>query len=148
MTAIRVNDIKRFMELLLSGEAFDSFMFIEAEVGMAMDYRISGRINRGFFSSDENETLGEGTYHTWAAAKEYVRQIVKGKRLPVRMRVVLQKEGEAGTQIINIRFDMTGLSVVTAFAMNGFDMDKQPERDWDREAYDFLKSLGLDIEIC
>jgi len=148
MTAIRVNDIKKFMELLLSEDAFDKFMFIDAEIGMSMDYKISGRINRAFFSSDENEILGEGTYHTWATAKESVRQTVKGKRLPVRMKIILQKESETGTQIINIRFDATGLVVVTAFAMKGFNPDKQPERDWDNEAYAFLKGLGIDIEIC
>ncbi len=148
MTALRVNDIKKFMELLLSGEAFDNFMFIEAEVGMAMDHRISGRINRAFFTSDENEIMGDGTYHMWTAAKESVRRTVSGKRLPVRMKIVLQKEGANGTQIINIRFDQSGLVVVTGFAQKGFDPDKQPERDWDKEAYEFLKGLGLDTENC
>lgn len=148
MTALRVNDIKKFMELLLSGEVFDRFMFIEAEVGMSMDHRISGRINRAFYTSDENEILGSGVYHLWANAKDSVRKTVSGKRLPVRMKIVLQKEGESGTQIINIRFDQTGLTVVTGFAQNGFNPDKQPERDWDKEACEFLKSLGLDVDIC
>ncbi len=148
MTAFRVNDIKKFMELLLSGEAFDNFMFIEAEVGMAMDYRVSGRINRTFFTSDENEILGDGAYHVWGTAKENVRRIVTGKRLPVRMKIVLQKDGADATRIINVRYDQTGLMVVTGFAVKGFIPDKQPERDWDDEASGFLKGLGLDIEIC
>ena len=148
MTAIRVNDIKKFMELLLSGEAFDTFMFIEAEISMGLDHTISGRINRSFYTSDENEILGDAAFHTWAVAKESVRQTVKGKKLPVRMKVVLQKDGEQGTQIINVRYDASGLTVVTGFAQKGFNPDKQPERDWDREAFDSLKGLGLDIEIC
>ena len=127
MTAIRVNDIKKFMELLLSGEAFDTFMFIEAEI---------------------SEILGDAAFHTWAVAKESVRQTVKGKKLPVRMKVVLQKDGEQGTQIINVRYDASGLTVVTGFAQKGFNPDKQPERNWDREAFEFLKGFGIDIEIC
>ena len=148
MTALRVNDIKKFMELLLSGETFDDFMFIEAEIGMAMDHRISGRINRAFFTSDENEILGDAVYHKWGAAKDGVRRTVTGKRLPVRMKIVLQKEGERGTKIINIRFDQSGLVIITGFAQKGFDTDKQPERDWDNEAYEFLRGLALDTENC
>ncbi|MCR5431641.1 MAG: DUF5721 family protein [Lachnospiraceae bacterium] len=148
MTAIRVNDIKRFMELLLSGDAFDKFMFIEAEVGMGMDYRISGRINRTFYTQDENEIMGPGTFHPWADAKESVRLTVKGKRLPVRMKVVLQKQSDDGKQILNIRFNPAELVVVTGFAQNGFTTDKQPERDWDSEAFAFLKGLGLNVDIC
>ena len=148
MTAIRVNDIKRFMELLLSGETFDTLMFIEAEISMGLDHTISGRINKSFYTADENEILGNAAFHTWAVAKESVRQTVRGKRLPVRMKVVFQKDGEQGTGIINVRYDTNGLTVVTGFAQKGFNPDKQPERDWDSEAFGFLKGLGLDIEIC
>ncbi|MCR4720859.1 MAG: DUF5721 family protein [Lachnospiraceae bacterium] len=148
MTAFRINDIKKFMELLLSGEAFDDFMFIEAELDMAMDYKISGRINRGFYSTDENEILGTAAFHMWAAAKENVRRIITGRRLPVRMKIVLQKDDEDASRIINVRYDRTGLVVITGFAQKGFNPDKQPERDWDNDALVFLKKLGLETETC
>jgi hypothetical protein len=136
------------MELLLSGEAFDDFMFIEAELDMAMDYKISGRINRGFYSTDENEILGTAAFHMWAAAKENVRRIITGRRLPVRMKIVLQKDDEDASRIINVRYDRTGLVVITGFAQKGFNPDKQPERDWDNDALVFLKKLGLETETC
>ena len=148
MTAIRINDIKRFMELLLSGDTFDGFCFIEAEVGMAMNITVSGRINKAFLTQEETELLGSAAFHTWGAAKETVRRLVSGKRLPVGMKIVIQKDAGTGTQILNIRFDRNGLLVITGFAEKGFSPDKQPEKDWDDEAFGFLKNLGLDPEIC
>jgi len=148
MTALRITDTKRFMELLLTGEAFDSFLFVSADVSMAMDHHISGNINKSFLSETEKEIVGERGYHFWAAARENVMHVVRGKRLPLKMKIILMTPGKSpeNARLFSIRFENNELSVITGLSRGIYVSDREEEKEWAGEAESFLKEKGIAFE--
>ena len=52
MLAIKINDIKTFMNQLLIGDTFDAFPMAEASIAAFSTFSIDGRINKDFFDTD------------------------------------------------------------------------------------------------
>ncbi|MBR4725101.1 MAG: hypothetical protein IK071_04895 [Lachnospiraceae bacterium] len=147
MKAIKVTNIKSFMGILFSDTAFDSFLFVEGDISVAMDYHLSGRVNMNFFSEDELEQLRMEEFMRWQDVKENIRQIIKGRRLPVSMKLVLKKPGSGDiTYIVNIRFDNNNLMLVTGVSHTVFTTDKSGEFEWDRNMCGFLDNHGIEYE--
>ena len=147
MKAIRVTNIKAFMNVLFANTAFDSFLFVEGDISVAMDYHISGRVNMNFFSEEELESLRLEEFMRWQDVKENVRQMIKGKRLPVSMKLVLKKPGSGDiTYIVNIRFDNNSLMLVTGVTHSVFTTDRTGEQEWDKNMCGFLKNHDIEYE--
>ena len=147
MKAIKVPGIKAFMNELFAGTAFDNFQFVEGDISVAMDFKISGRVNMNFYSEEELEQLKLEEYMYWREAKENVKQIIKGKRLPVSMKLVLKKPGAGDiSYIVNVRFDNNNLVLVTGVSHTVFTTDKSGELEWDNNMCSFLKKHGIDYE--
>lgn len=147
MTALKVTDIKAFMGLLFSGTAFDNFMFVEGDIDVAIGFHLDGKVNMTFFAEEELEALKIEEYRTWGETKPIVREIIKGKRLPVSMKLVLKKAGQGDiTYLLNIRFDNNNLLVVTGISRNVFTMDKFGEKEWDDNVRGFLKRNQVSFE--
>lgn len=136
------------MGLLFSGNAFDNFMFVEGDISTAIDYHLDGKVNMSFFTEEELEELKIEEYRTWGETKEIVRQMIKGKRLPVSMKLVLKKAGRDDlTYLLNLRFDNNNLILITGISRTVFTLDKSGEKEWDDNACGFLKRHGIDFEI-
>ena len=144
MIALHVTDIKKFMGLLFSGTAFDNFFFVEGDINVAVDYHIDGMINKAFFSEEDGE---QSDFQSWELTKPIVTQMIKGKRLPVSMKLVLKKAGQGDlTYLLNIRFDNNNLLLVTGISHTVFTLDKTGEKEWDDNMRGFLKRNGVDFE--
>ncbi len=144
MIALRVTDIKKFMSLLFGGTAFDNFYFVEGDVSVAVDYHIDGKINKAFFTEEDGE---QEDFQSWGQTKAIVTQMIKGKKLPVAMKIVLKKAGQGDlTYLLNIRFDNNNLLVVTGISHTVFTLDKTGEKEWDENMCGFLKRNGIDFE--
>ena len=52
MLALKINDVKGFMNRLLIGETFDQFPMAEASVTTFNTFSIDGLINKEFFDTD------------------------------------------------------------------------------------------------
>lgn len=147
MIAIHVTDVKSFMALLF-GDAFDKFLFVEGDVSTSIDYHISGRINMSFYTDEELDELKLEEFQTWGATKDMVRTMIKGKRLPVGMKLVLKKDGKENiTYLLNIRFDNNNLIIVTGITREQFTLDKAGESEWDDNVLEFLGRHNVDCEI-
>lgn len=147
MKAIKVTGIKTFMNELFTGTAFDNFQFVEGDISVAMDFKISGRVNMSFYSEEELEQLKVEEYMYWREAKENVKQIIKGKRLPVSMKLVLKKPGAGDiSYIVNVRFDNNNLVLVTGVSHTVFTTDKSGEVEWDNNMCSFLKKHEIEYE--
>ncbi|MCR5321954.1 MAG: DUF5721 family protein [Lachnospiraceae bacterium] len=147
MKAIKVTGIKVFMNILFNDAAFDNFQFVEGDISVAMDYHISGRVNMNFFSEEELDQLKLEEYMYWREAKESVKQMIKGKKLPVSMKLVLKKQGGGDiTYIVNIRFDNNNLMLVTGVSHTVFTTDKSGEIEWDNNMCSFLKKHEIEYE--
>lgn len=154
MNALRIIDIKNFMGSMLNGELFDSFLFVEGDINMAVSYHIDGKLNKGFFNTDEEELLGGPGLECWSNVRGLVMQMVKGKRLPVSMKLVLQLKEEFSSSIcgnkeklfINIRYDSSGLKLITGVSYAVFTMERQTEDAWDESVKLFLRKKEIAYE--
>lgn len=147
MVALHVGNIKDFMALLFSGNAFDNFMFVEGDIGTSIGYHIDGRVNMNFYTEEELEELKVEEYQSWGMTKPIITRMISGKRLPVAMKIVLKKAGQGDlTYLLNIRFDNNNLLLVTGVSRAVFTLDKTGEKEWDDNMAGFLKRSGIDFE--
>ena len=167
MVAFTIHNIGSFMSRLLSSDCFDSFLLEEAVIRMAVTYTIDGHLNQNFYESDVWEDPAQRPFimQPWSEARGICREMIRGKKTPASFRFTLQlkpdymdktlSSGQAlqpGTReavsalVINIRMDEKGLQLVTGVAMQGFVMDKGPDRIWDQTMERFLNAKGIDFE--
>ena len=52
MLALKINDVKSFMNQLLIGDTFDSFSLVEASITTFSNFTIDGKIHKDFFDTD------------------------------------------------------------------------------------------------
>lgn len=149
MRAIQLTNVKQFMADMLVKDVFDSFYVSEAVIRMACTYKIDGRINQSFFTSEEREEIGDREYLFWKDVKPFVFSIIKGNKTPDSMKIVLnlpetelEKFGfnEVTGMCINFRFEAGSLTAVTGIVKNTFTTDKTSDNIWD----DYVEKLLVD----
>ena len=132
------------MSMLLSGDTFDTWEVIEAKADTFCEVRLSGKIKKDFFDTEERETLPE--YAKWQDVKPLFYQAIKGKKLPLAFSVVLllpNKEEQEGNRFLNIRYTKQGCVITTGYSQQTFSMDKTAEQAWDILAGEWLKEKGI-----
>ena len=170
MTALKITDVKAFMQKLLAADTFDNFLIYEAVVKTATTFTIDGRINEEFF--DANDVSGESDgssriiledLQKWGNVKAGCFELIKGKTLPLYFKVVLQLSREntekflasigsgfeledIGGLYMNISFDRQELKVVTGSSLKVFSMDKSLDREWDDMVLRFLRKHEIQAE--
>ncbi len=156
MIALKIEDLKLFTSKLFVGEVFDQFLAKEAVIVTFNTFTIDGNIRSTYYSKEELEEMNTGQLSTWAMMKPFCFSLIKGKRLPVSFRIILQmsKEGTerflASRQIaftpdqvkglyLNIRYEEDKLSCVTGTSVSVFTLDKTLDEEWDQAFKVFLK---------
>ncbi len=95
MLALQISSMKKFMNQLLAGDAFDIFLLEEASVSTANTYTIDGRINRDFYSAEELEAgICPYEFQPWSEAKGLCFHLIKGKHTPLCFKFVLHLKPE------------------------------------------------------
>lgn len=157
MFSMEITDIRGFMNHLLSRDTFDHFLTVEASIQMAVTFHIDGSWNKDFFDSED---VPSSTYAPWKTIRPVMHQLVKGRRLPSSMKIVLTLpqtslnhlfgmpgEGEFRDVIsgvhLNILYRPKGLRVTSGVAGHGFLMDRRPEQAADEALKGFLKKKGI-----
>ena len=165
MIALKLTDIKDFMNKLLKSETFDHFLLQEATISSGATYQIDGRINKGFYSEEEAEEMGLVGYDMLPFS--YLRgncfDLIKGKRTPAAFKFVFLLSPEnlrktiasAGSPFtnndisgafINLTYHNQILSITTGISYNIFSLDKSLEQYWDQALCKFLKLHGIEFE--
>ena len=156
MIALNIEEMKPFTTKLFVGEVFDRFLVKEASVTTFNTFTIDGTVRSGYYSREEQEEMKIGQLSTWAMMKPFCFSLIKGKRLPISFRIILQmsKEGTerflASRQIpftsdqvkglyINIRYEEDKLICVTGTSVSVFTLDKTLDGEWDQAFKGFLK---------
>ncbi len=162
MTAIDLTDVKGFMGKLLASDTFDDYLILEAVITKANTFTIDGRLNEEYISRMEgNEEPAESqepraSLQTWGNVRNICFELIKGKVLPVYMKVVLQLPASAVNLVLsrsgaavsldtikglylNITYERGELHAVTGMYLSTFTMDKSLEREWDAYAAELLK---------
>ena len=165
MIALRIKSTKNFMTKLLTTEAFDSFLFEEAVVTMNLVFSIDGHQIFDFYTRQEREEglLCPYSLVEWKVVREYIFAIIRGKRTPVNFRFVLHlkpehmkallEKGDTSVSavqmrafVLNIKYDGSELTLISATAANTFLLDKTPDAIWDQAVMRFLDRAGLEYE--
>lgn len=165
MIALKITSIKHFMNKFLAGEDFDSFLLEEASISTYNTFVIDGHQNRAFYSTEEWEDreLRPYDFSMWRTVRPICFDLIKGRHTPVSFHfvlhlipdytaAVLQKEAcpvtpdQVKALVLNIKYDGTGLTLVTGTAFHTFLMDKTPDILWDKTVRQFLDKKGIAYE--
>ena len=136
MIALKITHIKQFMNRLLAGEDFDSFLLEEASISTYNTFIIDGRQNRAFYSTEEweDKEIRPYDFSTWKTVRPICFDLIKGRHTPVK------------AFVLNIKYDGAGLTLVTGTAFHTFLMDKTPDVLWDKAVRKFLYNKEIAYE--
>lgn len=165
MIALKITNIKQFMNKFLAREDFDSFLLEEATISTYNTFVIDGHQNRAFYNTEEweDKEIRPYDFSMWKTVRPICFDLIKGKHTPASFHFVLhlipdytasilQKEECAVTPdqvkafVLNIKYDGTGLTLVTGTAFHTFLMDKTPDALWDHAVKQFLDKRQIDYE--
>lgn len=165
MIALKLTDIKDFMNQLLRSETFDHFLLQEAVITTAATYNINGQISKDFFSNEELEELQlkDQRFLPFSMLRTNCFDLIKGKKTPSAFRFVFllspsnQKKTIASVSSSYTNADVTGmyinlkyqnqlLSLTTGVSYTIFSTDKTLETEWDKMVMKFLKQHEIAFE--
>ncbi|HAB93430.1 MAG TPA: hypothetical protein DCF49_01480 [Lachnospiraceae bacterium] len=167
MRAFKITKTGNFMTKLLSGSTFDSFLLEEASVNMQVSWHLDGRINRNFYSSKEWEDASLHPYPLvqWGEVRAYVRELIRGKKAPASLSIILQARPETvfsilteagyplladavGGMAINIRYDGSEVTLISAISLKSFTLDRNADRIWDDTIEKYLSRIEAAFEVA
>lgn len=165
MIALRITNVKQFMSKLLTGDTFDSFLLEEASISTFNTFHIDGRQNNAFYSKEEweNPDIRPYDFSLWKSIRPICYELIKGTHTPSAFHFVLhlipdyipsilKKEetvvvpNQVKAFVLNIKYDNTGLSLITATSLTTFLADKTPDRLWDKAIKVFLAKKEIEYE--
>lgn len=165
MQLIQILDIKQFMQLLFQTDILDNYEFASATIQTDMHYTLDGHLNSSFFSTEELETLQltNKEYLPWHLAKDKIFQIIKGKKTPTQLKIVLLpnqtviddllksansslNSNDIFSISVNILFQEPKLNVTTGISYKIFTMDKEFENEFSARLITLFKSNNITCE--
>ena len=161
MIQAKIGSTKKFMQTLLKTDVFECFLLLEGKVITSCSYTLDGRLQEAFYTKEEweDEKLHPYEYVKWADMKELVFQMIKGTHTPVYMKFSLMLRPEivkqyelAGEEslikgyVLNIRYESGVITCMTGVSYNGFSMDKEPEKLWDKRLQEFFEKNEIEFE--
>lgn len=165
MIALKLTDIRTFMNQLLCSEIFDNFLLAEATISKDATYHIDGHINTAFYSSNELEESNLAGYEIlpYSRLRPTCYQLIRGKHTPVYFKFILMlspqnlqntlERLESGftTQdvngiFINLTFQNGQLTLTTGISYRTFFASHTLEQEWDRMLKKFLNKHTISYE--
>lgn len=166
MQSFEILDIKAFMLLLFQSTVLDKYEFVSGDLHTDMTYSLDGHINREFFSADEIEQLelNSKTYLPWHLAKEKIFALIKGKKTPSQLKIVLKVSADEMADFVaqtdsalnlhdidamylNIHFQNNKLHIICGISYKLFTMDKTLENGFTDNIITLFKSNSITCEI-
>lgn len=165
MLALQISSTKHFMNQLLVGDCFSSFLLESASVTTFNTFTIDGRIHPDFYSH-EDISFSEKTKYAFSRyldVQEHLFSIVKGNRTPLQMKITLFLNPDAMEKLLatndcsvppellsgfalNIKYDGEKIILTTVISYTGFTMDKSAEPVWDNALKKFLSAKDILFE--
>lgn len=165
MIALKLPEIKYFMNQLLCTETFDNFLLQEAVIQKDITWNVDGRLNTDFYNEEELEaqSLTGLSFLPFGKVRSHCFDLIKGKRTPSYFKFVflLSPKNLARTveqahtsftpnditaMFINLKFQNGELLLTTGVSYRIFSADKSLEHEWDRMVRLFLKNHDITSE--
>jgi len=148
MKAFTVENIKEFMQLIFKGNLFDNYQVHDAAATTFTSFDISGNLNADFF--DEG-TAPDRKYCTWEEIRPFIFNVIKGSKLPKKMKIVLDAPNELKESVspnisalfINISYENSILTITTGASLKTFVLDKSHEIFWDEYIENLIKENNI-----
>lgn len=142
------NDIKSFMNLLLCEDSFDVFRLHSCEIVTYCTFKIDGNMNSDFFA---DSTKPCGNRCPWKVLKQTVFNIIKGKRLPKLMKIVLSVPEDklellhpnCKEAFLNITYENGKLTFITGTLQHEFDLNQAQDEAFENYIKKLFKKLNL-----
>lgn len=165
MVCLKIKNTREFMQKFLMTETFADFLLSEARIDTFVRYDIDGHVRKDFYTKEEQELQEFREYGAWEALRPQVLQLVKGKRTPLFMKLVLVytpekaraclAEEEQAAESANfvkyllctVKYENGAITLTGGISYQGFTMDKNPEKCWDRRLCLLAEQMGLEYEI-
>ena len=161
MIALKIEDIKLFMNKLLKTEVFDEFEVISIELTTISKFSIDGNINQSYFSTDDKELLDSRKYVQWIEIKDIILNTIKGSKQPTNIKIIFSLSDKSKSSIIekasssleekdingfylNILFENNILKAITGTNYGLFTLDKSIENYYDTSIQKFFKNHQID----
>lgn len=165
MIALKLTDIKTFMNQLLCSELFDNFLLAEASIAKDATFHIDGHINASYYSTEEIEEAGLNGISVlpYSKLRPACYQLIRGRHTPVSFKFILMlsPENMANTLarsasrltvrdisgiFINLAFHNGELTLTTGISYAVFTEDRTLEHEWDAMAKKFLNKYAISFE--
>lgn len=165
MIALKLTNIKNFMNTFLRTDCFDHFLLQEATIASGATYVIDGRMPKDFYTKEETEELGIAGFSClpYGMLRGNCFDLVKGKKTPSSFSFVLLLSpdnlektlaalksdftiNDVTALFINIRFQNGLLTLTTGVSYRTFRLDKSLDQDWDRMIEKFLTKQNIEFD--
>lgn len=165
MIALKLTNIKDFMNKLLRTELFDHFLLQEATITGAASFVIDGHIHKDFFSQEEFDELELAGCPAlpFSMLRANCFDLIKGKKIPSYFKFVflLSPENLSHTLsslhssftpddlsavCLNIKFQNQMLVLTTGISYHTFSTDRSLESEWDSLTKRFLNQHQISFE--
>jgi hypothetical protein len=164
MLALQVTHLKTLMSQLLLTDTFHIFLLESASVTTANTYTVDGRMQRRFFSSEEElSSMCPYEFAKWEEMQSFCLGLIKGKRTPLSFKFVFQLMPEHMLRLLTqngcsvpveqikalvftIHYDGTKALMTTGSSYHTFLMTKEPEEIWDKSMGKYLSQKGIAYE--
>lgn len=162
LIALKLTDIKTFMNQLLCSEIFDHFLLPEATISKDATFHIDGHINSDFYSAEELEEQGLTGYQIlpYSNLRSTCYQLIRGKHTPVYFKFILMLSPEnmantlahsessfSNTDVTGIFLNLTyqngQLILTTGISYAIFSTDRTLDHAWDLMLKKFLNKHGI-----
>ena len=165
MIALKINEIKDFMNKLLCSERFDHFLLQEASICTNITYHLEGSVHPDFYSKEDltEQGLDGLSFIPFGLVRPQCFNLIKGKRTPSFFKFVfllspdnLAKtlaqtqssftENDISAVFLNLKYQNAELIVTTGISYRIFAADKTLDYEWDSLVKRFLKSNEISFE--
>lgn len=165
MLALEILSTKQFMNHLLTGDCFSSFLLESASVTTFNTFTIDGHIHKDFYSGTKEDALDTPAYDfsAYLSVQDYLFSVVKGSRTPLKMKVTLLLNPDSVKKlldndsctvssdlvagfVLNILYNGSKITLTTAVSYTGFTPDKSAEQIWDTAFKKFLCAKDISFE--
>lgn len=165
MISFKIKNVKQFMGKFLASEAFDSFLVEEASISTYNTFQIDGHQNRDFYTTEEweDKEIRPYDFSQWNKLRPICYSLIKGTRTPSAFKFVLHlmpdyaasilKDGDTSITpqqikafVLTVRYDDTGLTLITGTSFHTFIMDKSADELWDKAMGRFLDKREIEYE--
>ena len=164
MIAEQIENVKTFMNKLLIEDKFDSLLTTGVSITTYNTFTIDGHIQKDFFTGEEIQELPDTEIVSWKTIKPFCYDIIKGKKTPLKFKIVFKMPGHIVDKIItsnnlnmqkenvqglflNIKYENGAITLTTGTSFGTFVMSHDADNIWDKNIQKYLAGKGVEFEI-